>query len=599
MEKKPSNPKKRLLPKDDLLRFLLTPGKDASPSPDTSSPTRVTPPGPIGDFTSIPPPPERDERSGGDPVLEQIQLIFAELVARKMEGLALYKPQETQEKFHASNARHRLALGSNRSGKTLSAAIELARACTGQDPHKKYPQRDGVAFVIGKNWDHNGDVLYRKLCRAGAFKIIRDQWTKQWRTFKPNDPFDWERRNEAKPAPPLIPPRMIQSIAWLNKKKSQPSTIKMRNGWELRFFSSEGKPPQGAALHICWFDEEIIDPDWLPEMRARLLDHNGVLIWSATPQAGTEQLYGLYERSLEEANEPSPSVSTFEMLLAANQYMHEKAKLDFERDIDDDDQRQVRIEGKFILTSYKVFPEWRGRHFVEWFQIPPHWTRYVFIDPGRQVAAALFVAVPPPNESPHVYAYDEVYCRDADARKFADMVRAKFGTDRIQCMWIDMHEARKRDAGTGARLYDVYSRAFRKRRIVSEDSGYGFRRAPDDPDGGREAMREWLTEDEDGITRLRVFRDRCPNLDKEMKVYRYRRVKKDGGWVITDEPVKKRDHLVDCLRYAASIDPVYVQPRKGQSRKNNEVRRALRARQKLFGSRSGKRRRGINLGPGK
>jgi hypothetical protein len=531
--------------------------------------------------------------------LEQAQAIFAELVARRMESLAIYQPQQLQAAFHACKARHRLALGSNRSGKTLTAAAEVARAATGQDPYKKYPARDGVIFVVGKNWDHNGDVLYKKLCRAGAFKMIRDQFTKAWRTFRPNDPFDWERRHEAKPAPPLIPPRMIASIAWQNKKKNQASTIKMRNGWEIRFYSSEGKPPQGSALHLCWFDEEILDPDWLPEMRARLLDFDGVLLWSATPQAGTEQLYGLYERSQEEAADPNPSVVSFELLLANNAYMHEQQKLDFARDIDDDEQRQVRIEGKFILTSYRVFPEWRGKHLIDSFPVPQSWTRYIFIDPGRQFAAALFLAVPPPNESPHVYFYDEVYCRDADARKFADMVAAKVGQDRIECQWIDWHEARKRDAGTGNQLYHVYARAFRRRKLLTVQTGAGFRRAPDDPAGGLEAMRSWLTTDEDGITRLLVFRDRCPNFDREMRVYRYRRKKEGGSWIVTDEPIKKKDHLVDCFRYAASVDPGYVKPPKRKARANNEVRRAMQDREKLFKKRRDRKSRGINLGPGK
>jgi hypothetical protein len=161
---------------DDLLRFLLTPGQQTFPKPlppssraaDTSQPKS----GPDGDITSIPAPPDRPTRSGGDPLLEQAQAIFAELVARRMESLSVYQPQNLQAAFHACKARHRLALGSNRSGKTLTAAVEVARAATGQDPHKKFPERDGVIFVVGKNWDHNGDVLYKKLCRAGAFKII-------------------------------------------------------------------------------------------------------------------------------------------------------------------------------------------------------------------------------------------------------------------------------------------------------------------------------------------------------------------------------------------------------------------------------------------
>jgi hypothetical protein len=354
---------------------------------------------------------------------------------------------------------------------------------------------------------------------------------------------------------------MIASIAWQNKKKNQASTIKMRNGWEIRFYSSEGKPPQGAALHLCWFDEEILDPDWLPEMRARLLDFDGVLLWSATPQAGTEQLYGLYERGQEEVNEPNPSVVTFELLLANNAYMHEQQKLDFARDIDDDEQRQVRIDGKFILTSYRVFPEWRGKHQIDSFQVPQNWTRYLFVDPGRQFAAALFLAVPPPNESPHVYFYDEVYCRDADARKFADMVAAKVGQDRIECQWIDMARGeQERDAGTGSQLYRRLRqvRSVKRRNRAHRTDGYaGFRQGARRPGWRpRGYARAGSRTDEDGITKPESISRPLPESrqrDEGVPLQAGRR--EDGGWVVTDEPVKKRDHLVDCLRYAASIDP--------------------------------------------
>ena len=56
----------------------------------------------------------------------------------------------------------------NRAGKTLSAAIEFARAVTGQDPHNKYPKTAGRAMIVCKNEKQCGEVIFKKL-----FKPVR------------------------------------------------------------------------------------------------------------------------------------------------------------------------------------------------------------------------------------------------------------------------------------------------------------------------------------------------------------------------------------------------------------------------------------------
>jgi hypothetical protein len=99
------------------------------------------------------------------------------------------------------------------SGKSLSTFIEDARAATGQDPHHKYPEKDGNLVVVGKNWMHVGLVIVPMLFRAGAFKIIRDPETNLWRAFDPTK----DDIKLAKPAPPLIPPRMIKDMSWVLK----------------------------------------------------------------------------------------------------------------------------------------------------------------------------------------------------------------------------------------------------------------------------------------------------------------------------------------------------------------------------------------------
>ena len=119
---------------------------------------------------------------------------------------------------------------------------------TGQDPHGKYPKKNGTAFLVGKDLKHVGKVLYDKLFVPGAFKVIRDKATGRWRAFRPWIPDDAAREEEARRAPSLIPQRLIAEIAWENKKENVPSIVRLSNGWNLHFFSSLGKPPQGSPI---------------------------------------------------------------------------------------------------------------------------------------------------------------------------------------------------------------------------------------------------------------------------------------------------------------------------------------------------------------
>ena len=106
-----------------------------------------------------------------------------------------------QERFFACHSGERIALGGNRGGKTTVTVVEIARAVTGQDPHDKYPKENGKCILVGKDLQHCSKVFYEKLFKPGAFKVIRDEETGEWRSFRPNDPAD-QARGSTKPARP-------------------------------------------------------------------------------------------------------------------------------------------------------------------------------------------------------------------------------------------------------------------------------------------------------------------------------------------------------------------------------------------------------------
>jgi hypothetical protein len=526
----------------------------------------------------------------GEKALEARRLL-AERARRRLEALRLYEPLPAQEEFHRSPAPERLLRGSNRGGKTLPAAVEVARAVTGQDPHGKFPKEDGRCRVVGKDGKHLGQVLYRKLFRAGAFRIIRDAATRQWRAYRPWDAADRARAAEARPAPPLIPPRAVQSIAWENKKESQPSVVTLHNGWEIVFYSSLGKPPQGTDDDLVWFDEEVVDPDWYPESSARLLDRRGRFVWSATPQAGTEQLYAIHERAEDERGRPRPRVTEHIVLLEDNPHIDEDQKRLLAEKLSEEEY-QVRIAGEFALLSFKVFPEFAAfTHTVAWFEIPRHWTRYAVIDPGRQICAVLFAALPPPEEGRKVYLFDELYLRNCDAEQFGQAMRNKCAGQLFQAFVIDLHGSRIHEAGSGRTVQEQYSAALRRHGVASLATGHHFAAGSEDVAGGVEAVRGWLRPAEDGRPTLLVLADRCPNFLWEIRHYRLKRV---GGHV-TDRPEDRgRVHQMANARYLAMYSPRYVKPPAGKAPESGALR-ALKSKQKR---RQGDEGTYVRLGPG-
>jgi hypothetical protein len=516
--------------------------------------------------------------------------VLAEQARRKVESLRLYEPLPTQLFFHTSAARIRLLRGSNRSGKSLGAAAEVAMAVTGSHRCWPWPKENGRFFCVGKDLAHVGQVMWRKLGRAGAFKIIRDAATGQWRAYRPWDIADLARKTQAKFAPPLIPPRLIKEIGWENKKEGVPSVVRLHNGWELSFFSSLGKPPQGSDIDGCWMDEEIIDREWFPEMSARLLDRGGRMFWSATPQAGTDQLFDLHERAEKERSEPQPAVEEFVVLLADNPHFRDEDKRAFGQDLNEEDYR-VRVGGEFAVTSFKVYPEFHmGVHGVPWMAIPGDWTRYMVVDPGHQVCAALFAAVPPDEDA--VYLYDELYLKECDAGKFGAAVEHKVAGQRFHAFLMDSHMALHTEMGIGKTVEEQYAAALRERNVRSEVTGSRFMLASDDVQGGILAVHGWLRLRGGGKSKLRVLAGALPNFEWEIKRYHKLRVKGQ----VTDKPHQRGNvHTMDCLRYLAMYDPHYSKPRKSKEPLGGAVK-AFREKKKR--AKDGEASM-IRLGPGK
>lgn len=515
---------------------------------------------------------------------EEFKGVLYEIIRRKSEALKLFAPLPEQERFFASDCDERLAIGGNRGGKTTTTMVEIARAVTGQDPYDKYPKTDGVFILVAIDLAKCAKIFYRKLFKAGAFKVIRDEVTGDWRTFDPE--LDSDRVDDARKAPPLIPSRFVKSISWENKKDEIPKTIRLKNGWELWFYSSGGEWPQGVDVDGVAFDEELERDGWYTEMAARLADRrtknkttgkvrSGKFIWSVTPQSATAQLFELYSRAMDEkegrqaalerGESPEPlSIDVFLFGIDTNPHIAQHAKDALKKKyMNNEAEYKVRIEGEFALYGTRVYSEFmpKGAHGIDSFPIPDDWTTYAVIDPGRQVCCVLFVAVPPPSNREwggHKIVFDELYIKRCDAKLFATSFTRRVAGRPIERGIIDHRGGRLTEIGSGLTPEQQYTNALKALNFKFERGGCTFAWADDDVKAGIEAVRGML-HIVDGKSELLVMRDKCPNLLKEMDRYSYRKL---PNGTVTDEPIKLNDHACDCLRYTAQAKFRYVKPRK-------------------------------------
>jgi len=89
------------------------------------------------------------------------------------------------------------------------------------------------------------------------------------------------------------------------------------------------------------------------------------------------------------------------------------------------------------------------------------------------------------------------------------------------------------------------------------DNGWDFFPGINDIGSGITKIREFM-QIVDGQTKLYIFEDKCPNLCRQLKNYRY----KENTEVIarsknqSETPIKKDEHGIDALRYLIQTRPI-------------------------------------------
>lgn len=444
------------------------------------------------------------------------------------------------------------------SGKSQAAAAEAAWILTGEHPFDKgYPKENGLFYAVGYDEKHIQNLMWPKLSREGAILLIRDEITKEWRNFRPWEPYDDAYREKTIPAEPFLPRRLIRDFSWHSKKDDVPAIVRMKNGWELHFFTSKGYPQKGTQIHAWWMDEELEKDGWHAELLARSMMHRGKGFWSATPEISTPQFFRLYQKAAKQKPGDVKTIDKFWLLLDQNPYISDEKKAEFKAGLPD---RLVAVKyyGNFAISGMLVYPEFSPQiHVVPSVALPPSFARYMVVDPGVSVCGVLFAAVPPDDRCVHVYK--ELYIRRCSASIFASEVAGAMGEYRraFEAFLIDNQAGRQTQIGSGKTIVEHYAEELDKVGVFSRTTGCQF--LPGNPDirGREESLRSWFEiNPKTGFPSVRIH-ENCVMLLWEMDQQFYDRKK---GEVTDKKRLDKDNHLVDCLEYLASYDPAYHRP---------------------------------------
>lgn len=514
---------------------------------------------------------------------------------------------------------------------SLVGFVEDARAVTNQDPYKKYP-KEGVLVCLGYGEKHIGRVIHRYLFRPGAFRIIRDRETQEWRTYRPwpreqtvnGKEGDEDRKDDAKPAPPLIPKRFIEKFSWDKRSEYIFSYVKLTTGWEIIAANTAGEASQaqGFQADLVHIDEDTASPGWYQEMVGRLSIREGLLRWTALPHAQNDELMSMLLRAEEQYGMDNPTTTLITATMFDNIYYPQKSREENIRiwKSEGDDVYRKRALGEIVVDSIRMYPTFsKDLHdaikteeprtkvqqvLTERNGVPPNeWTRYMVIDPGHTVCAVLFFAVPPPDFGDHCICYRELYLRQCDAAMFGTMIEQVMAEEYVlfQSFIIDAHGGRLGEIASGITPRKRYSDELKKRNIQSVDTKYEFRDGSDDLAGRETCVRDWLHIRRDGTTKLMIVVSRCPNLVREMNGFMKLTTRIGGRDVPTDKGNRRSNtHAVECLEYMAAHGALYVRP-KDKVKKETHVDRVIRQRKEREAARraktTGRGRNTISLGP--
>lgn len=425
-------------------------------------------------------------------------LKIAELLRQKKAENKLrdYVPIEQQKKFLDCKLKKKGLVAANRTGKSLTLMVEVTYHLTG-----RYPAWwTGVRF--------NRPI---KMWLVGmSMPMVRD--TLQRELFGP----------VAAIGTGLIPKYCIGDDS-LVKKAGVPNAIDIAyinhisgGKSEIKFFSGDQdrKDFQGAAIDLVAFDEEP-KKDIHDECMIRLATTDGYALYSFTPLSGqTDVVNSLMS---------DPRAAIFSLSMDECPWLTQEI---IERLLHgmSDMEKRARRYGIPATGSGQIFQFEESEYTCNSFEIPDHWPRIGGLDIGYNHPTGA-VALAWDRDSDCLYVYQEYKAKEKSAVEVARTIRhwgIQFSTS---------HDAFNKSFQRGECTADIF-----------KDEGLFCFSAGRDPWARIEKVRTMISSG-----RLYIFKDRCPELVKEMRTY-HTRTSEAGKITI----YKVNEDLIDAFTHAVS-----------------------------------------------
>lgn len=524
-----------------------------------------------------------------------------QLHSKRMQALELFRPFPYQDEFLLCDSTEVLVRGGTRSGKSSIIAAAITAYVTNQPIYtsfggKIYPREEhyrdkptGEIWVIGKQISHSS-TIYRLLFQRGAFQILKDPKTGQWRAWRPGiiPGDDKIPKNQLKPAPPFIDPRTVE-FGWNAQREKTWHTATLPNGWVIKYWPSNGEPKRGDPVHRIWIDEEVLnDVDLYAELQSRLSDYGGRIWWSSWPDLDCPALVELYDRAVQEmedhraGNIDKCDVYQMAFVGSANPVIDEEEKRKRARGWDSA-TRAARDLGEFNRETLLSYPEFSANtHTVDYGPtshlndkltmclrannyVPPlNWCVYLILDPGTVKPGLLWVAIPPEDfwykGKPFYVPYHEITGR-FHAGQLATM--AKFAEPRrvYQRFIIDGKAGDQTPMGftEQEKVRLNYARAFTAAGLQAVETPGTFQRGEMTWIVRAMALKNMMLPigADTSLPQLRIVQHKCPNLVTQIRRNLRHVTKQDVQDKQASGQVKD---LLDCLEYFAGSQPRFAVP---------------------------------------
>ena len=425
-------------------------------------------------------------------------------------NILAYNPHYKQRLFHKSNAKKRLYIGGNRSGKTVGGICEDIYWIRGEHPYKKVPLAPTRGRIVCVDFNQGiEEIIIPKL--------------RQW-----------------------CPSSMFINNSWEDSYNKQAKKIKFANGStvELMTYEQNLGAFAGTSRHWTHFDEEP-PQDIYNECRARLVDTSGHLWITMTPLDGMTWVFDqLYEPGIE-SDDPK-GLFVVEVDMAENPFLTQEAIDEFLDGLDVD-ERKAREHGRFVQVGGKVYKHFdREKHVIPPFLPPKEWNWYSAMDHGFNAPTAwLWSAVAPDGT---IVTFAEHYKSEMTVAEHVVKVKeVERDLGKVPDYRIGDPAIQQRSGITGTSISTEYALL-----------GIFISEGNNDVLSGVNKVASYLNINPATGKPYWQITENCPNLIRELQRLRwqtYTTKKMTNERNLQDKIHKKDDHASDAMRYFFSFMP--------------------------------------------